>query len=111
MKSYIFQEWHIPSRMMTGIYEYIDKGYPPGSFLTAIFENNFVIACSLADEENLRNIPAYAAFLYNEAPTRCWGSVKQVQNWKKTQRVVQKPDPNIVFPPFELTTDSSSIGT
>lgn len=80
-KLYRFQEWYIPEGMMPGIKRYVDEGILPGGFLTRVFENDFVGALGRADKENLRNIQAYAAYLYNEAPAPCWGSKKAVETW------------------------------
>lgn len=90
IKPYIFRDWYIPPQMMEGINDYLHYGYLPGSFLEAIFANDLVIACGQADDENLRNIPAYAAFLYNDAPPQSWGSQKKVDAWIKFKQEQQK---------------------
>ena len=81
MSEYRFKEFYIPARMMDGITRYIEKGVPPGDFQTAIIENNLEAACGRADEENLRNIPAYVAYFYNNAPANCWGYKGAVEAW------------------------------
>lgn len=78
---YMFRDWYIPERMMPGIRRYIDHGIKPGRFLTAVFENNLTEALAQADEENLKNIQAYAAYLYNETPIACHGSKETVEKW------------------------------
>lgn len=78
IKPYIFRDWYIPPRMLEGIYAYLTDGRLPESFLEAIFANDLVKTCGQADDKNLRNIPAYAAFLYNDAPIPSWGSHKKV---------------------------------
>lgn len=80
-RPYTFRDWYIPPRMMGGIERYIQHGIIPGSFLKAIFANDLVEAAGQADEENLRNLPAYAAWLYNHAPRSCWGSYKALTDW------------------------------
>lgn len=89
-KPYVFRDWYIPSRMMEGVYDYLHYGYRPGSFLKAIFANDLVKATGQADDENLRNIPAYAAFLYNDAPQPSWGSYKKVDAWIKYKQEQQQ---------------------
>jgi hypothetical protein len=81
--SYEFQGYTIPDYMMEGIKSYTEKHRGVGDFLTAVFENNFCEALSRADGNNLRNIRAYAAYLYNEADQRCWGSKAKVKAWLK----------------------------
>lgn len=81
--SYNFQEFYIPERMMGGIHRYINGRVKPGRFLTAVLQNNLTEACTKADNENMRNLPAYVAYLYNEAPEICWGSVEKVTEWLK----------------------------
>jgi len=78
---YRFQGMYIPPRMMGGIKRYIEHHILPGDFLTAIITNDLKKACWAADDENLRNIPAYVAYFYNEAPARCWGSPDEMQAW------------------------------
>ena len=79
--SYTFRKFYIPSRMMGGIKRYIDHGVVPGDFLQAVICNDLQEACGRADEENLRNIPAYIGYFYNEAPAGCWGSKEIMQDW------------------------------
>lgn len=78
---YRFQEFYIPDRMMPAIKRYIEEKIAPGDFLTAVIQNNLTEACAMADDENLRNLPAYVAYFYNESPTNCWGSKKKMKAW------------------------------
>ena len=78
---YQFREFYIPERMMGGIRRYIEHGIPPGDFLTAVICNDLKEAIGRADDENIKNIPAYVAYFYNEAPAPCWGSIELMQSW------------------------------
>lgn len=80
---YQFQEFYIPDRMMPGIKRYVDQGIKPGDFLTSVIQNNLSQAVVYADDENLRNLPAYVAFFYNETPAVCWGSREKMNEWMK----------------------------
>ncbi len=82
---YKFQEFYIPDRMMPSLRRYIEEKIQPGDFLTAVIQNNLSEACSRADDENMRNLPAYAAYLYNEAPAVCWGSKEKMEKWLATK--------------------------
>ena len=81
MAVYKFREFYIPERMMGGITRYVEQGIPPGDFLTAIIENNLSEAVGRADDENIRNIPAYVAYFYNKTPSPCWGSRQAMKSW------------------------------
>jgi hypothetical protein len=79
--TYGFREFYIPDKMMPSIELYIKEGVPPGDFLTAIICNDLKEACGRADNENIRNLPAYAAFFYNNAPADCHGSKEIMKKW------------------------------
>ena len=79
--SYKFREFYIPERMMPGIERYVQDRVMPGSFLQAVISNDLRLACANADEENLRNLPAYVAYFYNETPSGCWGSQEKMFYW------------------------------
>ena len=81
---YTFREWYVPERMMGAIWRYIHQGTPPGDFLTAVIENNLCEALGRADDENLKNLPAFLAYFYNEAPGECWGSPEKRRVWVNT---------------------------
>ena len=78
---YRLNQHYIPERMMPGIQRYVEHGLQPGSFLCAIIQNNLSQAVGLADNENLKNIPAFIAYLYNECPGNCWGSPEKMKSW------------------------------
>lgn len=75
------ETYTIPGHMFEGLRRYIDEGIIPGSFLTAVLENDLHNAFSYADSHNFRNIPAYIYYLYNDAPFSCWGSPERVKKW------------------------------
>lgn len=71
----------IPEYMRPGLIRYIESRVEPGSFLRAVLENDLYLACGKADENNIKNLPAYIYFLYNFTPTGCWGSKENVRKW------------------------------
>ena len=71
----------LPEHMRESARAYIEDGKPPGDFLRAVLENNFVEALGHADEENRAAIFAWAEWLYNEAPMPAWGSPEKVTAW------------------------------
>jgi len=77
------KEYHIPERMMGGIQRYINNHIRPGNFLCSIICNNLKNSIAYADEENMKNIPAFVDYFYNNAPHNCWGSEKKMEAWLK----------------------------
>ncbi len=86
---YRFREFYIPDRMMPAIRRYIEEKKCPGGFLTAVIQNNLSDACGRADEENMRNLPAYVVYFYNNAPSACHGSKEKMEAWLKSGHDVQ----------------------
>lgn len=60
---------------------YIDQRAPAGSFGTAVLSNNLREACATADDFNRHALFEIVSWLYNEAPSACWGSPEKVQQW------------------------------
>ena len=89
-KPYEFNQFYIPERMMPGIRLYVEHGLQPGSFLSAIIQNNLSEAVGRADTENLKNIPAFVAYFYNECPNDCWGSPEKMKSWMKSFQSLAK---------------------
>jgi len=77
---------YLPHHMIGGIQRYIRNGVPPGSFLSAVINNDLQTACGCADDQNERIIPAYVAYLYNHAPIGSWGFSGAVEDWTKRLR-------------------------
>ena len=78
---YRFYKYFIPDYMMGGLTRYINEGIRPGHFLTAVICNDLSVAVGKADDINIDNLPAFAAYLYNEAPSPCWGSKEKMEAW------------------------------
>lgn len=71
----------IPERMMAALHCYLREHQPVGDFLTAVLRNDLKEACVRADDENIKIIPIYVAYLYNEAPSSSWGSSEKHRAW------------------------------
>jgi hypothetical protein len=96
----------IPERMRGGISRYIDKGIPPGDFLTAVISNDLREACGRADDENRYLLWDYMVFFYNEAPSESWGSPEKMKAWVAMHAKVRamleqapppRPEPSVPF--------------
>lgn len=70
----------IPDYMRDGVVLYITKGIKPGSFLTAVFSNDFMEMCRCGDQANLHSLIGYGQMLYS-APIGCHGSPEHVADW------------------------------
>jgi len=79
----------LPEHMQEGARNYIEHGEEPGGFLRAVLENNLVSAFERADNTNLPRMYTWASWLYNEAPSDCWGSPAKVAAWRKRHEVTE----------------------
>ena len=79
--NYTFQGFEIPEYMARGVDRYISDCLQPGDFLTAVITNDLKKAVDRADDNNMKNIPAYIGYFYNETPVSCWGSEKNMTAW------------------------------
>jgi hypothetical protein len=86
--SYTLREFSIPDHMMGAIRRYIDERIHPGDFLTAVISNDLREAVGCADDTNIRALPAYVAYFYNEAPSRCWGSPEKMRAWLEGDKIL-----------------------
>lgn len=71
----------LPAHMQGPMQRYIEDRIEPGGFLTAVLSNDFMEAASLADETNQRYLYYIARWLYNYAPSDCYGSPEKVEAW------------------------------
>ena len=72
--------------MVSVIKDYVEHGYDPGSFLSAVICNNLREAVNRADDGNMRNLPAFVIFLCNNTPAGCWGSKRNMEWWIREKR-------------------------
>ena len=72
--------------MQDGMRRYIERGIEGGSFLMAVLENDLMGALGKADRINLSRLHDYGTFLYNNAPSVCFGSREKVSAYIKARR-------------------------
>lgn len=82
----------LPVHCREGVLNYIEKGVSPGSFLVSVLSNDLKGAFGAADMINKPYIENYVIYLYNCAPTSCWGSEEAVANWIKQGGLEGKDD-------------------
>jgi glutathione S-transferase len=86
-----FEQSHtagVPPHLRDGLLRYVNDHERVGRFLTAVLENNLADAMARGDEESRAGLYAIVCWVYNEAPSACWGSLDNVKAW--LERV---PDP------------------
>ena len=71
----------LPEHIRPGFQEYIEHRIQPGGFIMAVLCNNLVESFGRADEINQGRLFDIVSFLYNEAPSICWGSQEKVEAW------------------------------
>lgn len=76
----------LPEILREGARLWIEEGIHPGSFLTAVIENDLTEAFSRADDTNLERMHDIVRWWYNEAPSLCWGNKKKATKWAKAKR-------------------------
>ena len=74
----------LPEGLQGGMQRYVEDGIQAGHFLTAVLSNDLLGAVSRADSTNIKLIPEIVRWIYNEAPSSCWGNVEKVQAWRGT---------------------------
>lgn len=60
---------------------YLNNGIMPGSFMTAVLENNLMEAFGRADSFNTENMKNIVGYVYNHIPGNAWGSKERVNEW------------------------------
>ena len=83
MKDFSMQGKQVPGHLQFGIINYIANGQIPGDFLTAVICNDLGKALAHADKTSMEGLPAVYGFFYNRAPSVCFGSEKNMENWSK----------------------------
>ena len=72
----------LPEHMRDGMLRWIERGIKPGSFLTAVLQGDLFEALGQADDINRHKLFDYGAYLYNCAPSGCFGSPEKVNEWR-----------------------------
>ncbi len=71
----------LPEHCRAGVRRYLVQGKPPGSFLTAVFQNDLMAALRQADDINMDRLLDYPRFLINYAPPGSYGSRENYKDW------------------------------
>lgn len=63
---------------------YLNNGIMPGSFMTAVLENDLYGAYARADETNSANMKNIVGYIYHHIPSSAWGSRERVESYLKS---------------------------
>jgi hypothetical protein len=74
-------ECGVPDGCHGGLIRYILYGVPTGSFLQAVLSNDLMEAFGRADIFNRAGMFSIVSFLYNHAPSQCYGSPEKYSAW------------------------------
>ena len=79
----VFSGYHseVPEHLRDGLLRYVRYHQPPGHFLRAVLSNDLKEAFGRADEQSRAGMFAIVRWLYNDAPSICWGSPQLVKDW------------------------------
>ena len=88
----------LPAHMREGMRLYVEEGIAPGGFAVPVLSDSLVGAYSRADDVNTQRMLDWAYWLYNEAPSGCWGSPEIVSAWMKARRVTCRLQGAAVMP-------------
>jgi hypothetical protein len=71
----------IPELTQSALRLYFEQRIQPGSFVTALLENDGLWAVRIADEDNYEAIPSILRWLAQYAPGGSFGSRAKVEQW------------------------------
>ena len=80
----------LPESLQDGMQRYLEHGIRAGDFLTNVLSNDLSGAVSRADSKNINLLPDIVRWIYNEAPSGCWGSDIKVEAWLDNFKPVDK---------------------
>jgi len=77
-----FGGYVIPDRYCISLDRYINDGIDPGSFLRAVLANNLIETVNRCDDaSDWLYVKVIARWIFQEAPSCCWGSEESVNNY------------------------------
>ena len=76
----------LPENSRGAMKRYLEYGIDPGSFLTAVIENNLSESFGQADENNRFLLFDIVSWFYSSTPSDCWGSRENRIAWQEEQQ-------------------------
>jgi hypothetical protein len=80
----------IPANTQLSLSRYVTEGQSLGHFLTAVVTNDLMGAFGHADFGNLQAMDAIVKWVYNRAPSDCWGSREKVDAWRAQRGLMRQ---------------------
>ncbi len=81
----------VPAALRGGLVRWIVKGTAPGSFLSAVLCNDLAGAVRRIDDENRAYLCDLVAWIWQQAPSQCWGSPQRVAAWPLIAVAAKEP--------------------
>jgi hypothetical protein len=83
----------IPKHMHDDLKLYLEAGVIFDGFLLAVLRNDLREAVYSADAINAARLPDYVKYLFNYAPSQCWGSPSNVREWCQDRQIMRDGGP------------------
>ncbi len=74
----------IPEHVSGALVRYVAWGLTPGSALGAVLSNDLKEAVAYSDDDSWEAVREVVSWLYNFAPSTCYGSREKFVAWSKT---------------------------
>lgn len=71
----------VPEHTRSTLINYIENGWSTGGFVNAVLSNDLKGAFGKVDHINSQHVGSIVAWLWNYAPSTCWGSPEKVTAW------------------------------
>ncbi len=77
-----FNYWQVPNEYASSIFNYLVYGHEPGSFFSAVIENNFTMAVMHSHPGNtIVALKALCGWMREHMPPCSWGSENALHYW------------------------------
>ena len=68
------------------LWNYLNHGLEPGSFMMAVLENDLLRVFGYADDESIRSLKPIVQLLYSRVPSGCYGSKTAIRDHMRAAR-------------------------
>lgn len=82
----------LPAHMRDAARDYVERGFRPGGFLTAVLSNDFQDALGRADDINRGCLLEWAEWVHWNCPSAAQGSPEKVKAWIERGGLRGKPE-------------------
>lgn len=90
-RAYPNAKWElIPNYMQGAVFRWVERGVPPGDFLSAFLRNDLKETFFRADDCNQLVIRSYVHFFYEYCPSQSWGGGRESYVVGKRRRLARE---------------------